>query len=195
MKPDPGPWGCELDHAPIAVKDTYTSASSKECFNITSNDYDSDPGDQFMIDPSFGNGGFLLLNGGNLTALNTGTQLCLIRDPDYCGTIRLQYRLKDRVTGRTGNITTIAINQTPPGGVCNYNPDEPCNYVMNGGFERGIPLDYFDNIRLYDNMHGLTPTDVDHWYGYSADLFIKGSLKTRNTSWPEQGIPVNFRTR
>jgi hypothetical protein len=193
MSPNPGPWGCSVDHSPIAIDDLLTSSGASECFNIIVNDYDTDPGDQFIIDPSFGIDGFLVLNGGNVKAFNTNNQLCVVRDPNFCGTIRIQYRLVDKNTGRKSNIATVSINQTSGGGICDYNPEDPCNYVLNGSFEQGLDLSVFDSRSAFDDMNAAIPTNVDHWFGYSTDLFIKGSIKINGpTSLPVQGIPLSF---
>lgn len=196
--------GCQV--FPVAVSDNFTGQQGqKSCYEILANDYDPD-GHPLVVDPDY----LKVYNGEpDLIKLADSDgdgqlELCITADGDFCGIIHVRYRLLDPLTRNPGGAASVYINVD-----CDFCPDDPCNYICNGGFEKGIPFGEFEEYRANRSFQDFKyfpnpsqptqhePTHVDFWWGDIAqtpDLFIRGSLK-ENAGIPNyHGIPENERT-
>ena len=163
---------------PLGVDDddlvvNITTPGVQICIDILINDSDPD-GDPISIDPSSIQ---ILSGGGNFTI--SGNQLCYTPSSSFVGTAVIFYQPTDGQ--RTGNTTRILVDVQ--GTFC---PNDPTNYVCNGGFEKPDPAPSLDFSSMY-----CSGSKVDNWCssGGTADLFIRGAINITSASFD---IPVNF---
>lgn len=181
------PFDC-TDHFPIAQPDATTGQGGVPiCFSVLANDSDPD-GQGLLIDPS----SLVALNTTAALSINGSNQLCVTLAANFCGTAYIQYRPIDNVYNRPGNYTTLAITVN-----CASCPNDPCNYVCNGGFEGGLTgagLDIFLQTNAWYNTMATCPVNASNGWCASVgtpDFFARGST-TLFGSNPAVGIPINF---
>lgn len=158
---------------------TYTRNPREICMDVLAFDISPDNHD-LAIDRTFGVGGVGLITQDEGTfRVTSDNKICFIPNQDFCGTVQFHYRPLDVKTGLIGSEGVVTINIE-----CEACPDDPCNLVCNGGFERGIAREFFDQIPAYNELGPKTgplntniPSRVDFWWGQSSDLFVRNSVK------------------
>ena len=163
------PLGVDDDNLAVNI----TTPCVQICIDILNNDSDPD-GDPIAIYPRSVQ---FLSVGGSFTF--SGNQICYTPSSSFVGTAVIFYQPTDGQ--RTGNTTRVLFDVQ--GTFC---PDDPTNYVCNGGFEKPDPAPSLDFSSMY-----CSGSKVDNWCssGGTADLFIRGAINLTTASFD---IPVNF---
>ncbi|MGE3823759.1 MAG: T9SS type A sorting domain-containing protein [Bacteroidia bacterium] len=171
---------------PNGVDDfTTTPCSTEVCFDVLDNDTDPES-NAISFDLTFGNNGLLILSGGG-SAYISGNEICYTPSPYFTGTARIQYRPEDATSA--GNITSLLVEVE-----CGLCPEDPCNYVCNGGMERVTDPCPPNPTWTLNNTFGSCPSFVERWCSTvgSPDAFVRSEC-TFSTNGPSNlSIPTNF---
>lgn len=116
--------------------------------------------------------GIEIINGGGSVTI-TGGNITFTPSPTFIGAAVLKYCLVDNYTNgslvNSLSPTYVFIDVTG-----NYCPDDPCNYVCNGGFELGAATCACLN---WSSVGGYPTSVISNWYAVSEtpDYLIRGN--------------------